>query len=1113
MHTRKLGLLGWIAVGMLGMLPGRTVHAEASHACKPAVWTNEYRLAYTPREDRCPDVDDTLTGLANTTQFVAVCGERRLCGVPYSTVRVNGRLFLVPHGSVKALPYAYPSQLPKSAEDTPQPSCTLGRSGPAGADFYALDELAGASSRVHTVLRMRPETPLVVCRRQGDMVLAWLHGRPGLVPHTDVELSDRRHPQAFWMPERVAGKPATLPQGPFCLRPTWRGAAIRPTVLYLPTREVGGTDEYSMVQEGEQVEILSVHRGGSDDDVWYFAGHAAVRGFVRARDIRHLNDVSLADPAGPITGCPVAAPLVHVARDVQVTPVRWFEPGKADRPPEKLWLGKGLEVPVLKRLKNGVAEVLIDGVVARVGDPAALAAPHKQLPMTFEPADLVRKVDPGGCDQLAAFRDLPEGLPDLRPPVIDAKVRDESTAGDAPALPQAATLTQARQEPQVTPSHVQTAGDLLVLYTQGVQRTALREAVIGKAKVRTALDDQMHQAVAQRQDKPAPAKPPQGTLTRLGPIEYDAGHALAHGDAHTALVELAECLDGECATPSARFLSAEALLRLGYHAVAAELLLDVLESRQGPLEQALVGYREASKRFAPSPRAMHTLLPYCDGTVATDAEACFLGLQAAVDAEDVAGGLPFASQMRHLQLDGRRRALLALFDGAYRGAREDSAVDFAMAVQDGCKACSKRTELAQTLILQAARAAWEVGDVDAAWRAIRNLLPEVIQQNGDLVATVLFAVNRPGPARRLLLALEEQVGNKRPEVTLWKAHLQLGECRFTQAKATESLLDRRSRALRKTAPVVKAAMAKARGTLDALVRLDEALRRVGLPSRYIPELDRVLRPTGVCGQWREVVRERDVLAEKLDLAGTVLPKSVADQLASRIAEAEGRCFDGLNLASDELAGRVTALASRRAELQIDSMEALVAQLDRAQQLVGKMHDESTGRMVADWQKEGPSGVWAATLKGLDHETFPIVQTLAQVQATPADQQEAAARVLFERLLSNCGVVPGLVEPKGDNPAAEALDAEVARSLRCLATLSHGGISPDVQPLLYRYLPGVRFVRAWHLQHLDRTAFHPELWRQLTAWAKQNQPGDDLCLPEHAELFSGETTPAAVAGRP
>ena len=39
-----------------------------------------------------------------------------------------------------------------------------------------------------------------------------------------------------------------------------------------------------------------------------------------------------------------------------------------------------------------------------------------------------------------------------------------------------------------------------------------------------------------------------------------------------------------------------------------------------------------------------------------------------------------------------------------------------------------------------------------------------------------------------------------------------------------------------------------------------------------------------------------------------------------------------------------------------------------------------------------------------------------------------------------------------------------------------------------------------------------LWRQLQAWARQNQPGDDLCLPEHGELLAIDLPPAVVGKR-
>jgi hypothetical protein len=58
------------------------------------------------------------------------------------------------------------------------------------------------------------------------------------------------------------------------------------------------------------------------------------------------------------------------------------------------------------------------------------------------------------------------------------------------------------------------------------------------------------------------------------------------------------------------------------------------------------------------------------------------------------------------------------------------------------------------------------------------------------------------------------------------------------------------------------------------------------------------------------------------------------------------------------------------------------------------------------------------------------------------------------------------------------------------------------------------VRAQHLQRLERATFHPELWRHLQPWARQDQPGDDLCLLEHGELQAIDgAQPATMARTP
>lgn len=1078
------------AVAMAWSRPSR-----AAEGCRPAEWLQEARTGYAQKPGHCPEQDDALTAIANSARFVSTCGVQHSCGRAFILVRIGGKRFLMPSAQVRPLAFVYPA-LRTAAEDAPRPLCTLARTLDTAADFYPLDTLAGDDSPVHAVERLRPATPLLACRRAGDMVLAWLDGRPGLIGRTDVRLSERRVPQSLWLPAQPG-----QPQPPFCRRPLWRGTTVRPTSLYLPALAPGGTDESIALPASRILELLSIHRG-EKDRLWYLVGHAAVRGWVRAEDVAHQPDLALADPVVPVSHCPPVAGLARATQHAKVQVLSWLEPGGSASRPQTVPLRRGTEVVILQQ-RRGVATITIDGVVARVTNPRLLAPPHRQVALAFHPADLLRD-DAGGADQSLAFLDLAEGIPDARP----------ATPTSAPAAPPGTG-------PRLTSAH--TAGQLVTLHARGVATVPLQQAVAGPAPVRTPLDGQLAEAMAKTPSvKPLRRQRAESTvLRRVGNVAKTAGHLLIDGRPDVALLTLLANPDDGRDPGTTRFLMAQALLRLGYLAIGEELLLDVMEGQEGPLEQALTSYREAVRRFVPHPRAIRVLLPWCDGTLATDTDACFLGLQAAVDVEDAAAGLPFARRMHELPLDARQRALLALYDGMFpsnlasSGATADtSAAAFAQAVRQGCASCSPHSELVQALLLQAARAAWEAGDVEAAWRAVRGLVPEVQAAHGDLVASVVVAMRQDEPspsypgapsARGLLQMLEAGAGGQRPELTLWQAQLQVGDCQFAKAQQTIAQLARRAAVLRRVTPVVTAALARAHGTLDALLRLDDGLRRVGVPSRLIPELDRALRPTGVCGQWRQVLRERDSLAAYLASQDIALPGPLRGALNARIAAAGEQCVVALSGGSVQLESRLRLLEVRKQELRIDLLEAQVSQIERAQRRVNWLQDRAANRFLKDWQAavgETPSGLaWAPTVRSLQHPGFPIGEVIDVLQGMPETERERSAPPRISHLLASCGADAGQgadAKIAGQDAGGGALDAEVERSLRCLAKWTRGEPGNAMMPLLLRYLPALRMVRAGNLARVSRAAFHPELWRELQGRAQANPADASACLPEEAE---------------
>ena len=126
---------------------------------------------------------------------------------------------------------------------------------------------------------------------------------------------------------------------------------------------------------------------------------------------------------------------------------------------------------------------------------------------------------------------------------------------------------------------------------------------------------------------------------------------------------------------------------------------------------------------------------------------------------------------------------MALYDSAFRQSKDDAALDFVDVVRQACATCGPNSELAQAVVLQASRAAWEAGDIEAALRGVRGLVHSVRRNSGDLVATVLLANQQHRFAAQWLAELEDDVGDQRPEIALWRARLLLDDCRFHSAAA------------------------------------------------------------------------------------------------------------------------------------------------------------------------------------------------------------------------------------------------------------------------------------------------------------------------------------------
>jgi len=1066
MNARQCAVV-WTVLA--GLLPLRALARPP--ACRPAMWRDEVHHAMTTdARVACPQVDDKATLQLSASRSIAVCGETTRCGRDYVWVLAGNARYLAAASEVTSLAASHPLDLPVAVPDDTRPMCTLGAVVPSGGDFFVVGPLRAEWTEVSDVLRLLPSTPVVACRRIGDLTLAYVHGRLGLLQHADVRLSNQRHPQAYW-------SEAT----PFCYRPIWTGRTRQPTVLYIPNR-TGNGDETVALATGTEVEILSAQQNG--DTLWYGVGHAAVRGFVLAAEITTGPWMSLQSPLGPIRNCPHTAHVARTRRPLSVQPLGWLGAGPRAELPPALALPAGMELPIVAQTKGHV-DVWVHGMVARLSDPAALQTPQRQVALELEPSSLLQQVSTDGCDQKVAFADLQPGIP------------------DSPGQ-------RAETPPEAPPSRPPvTVAGLSQIAADGADRRTLRHLVSGARPVLTALHHEVDAALAPRVSRPLAVEPaPQGVARRIGTAEYEAGAALLSGNPAQTLDLLAPCLAGHCDSGTGRFLAAEAFLRLGLPAIAAQWLLDTLASHEGPLDQVLHAYHESVRRFAPSPRAAAVLRPYCDGAISADAEACFLALQAALEAEDRPAADLLAYHLRRVARTAQHRALLALFDGVYRGRMEDAAFDLAAALAHARRTCPSCAELTQTLLLQTAHAAYEFGDVDAAERAVRGLQPAMVARGGDLAATVLLAAGHPGQAQQALTLHARTDAGKGPEIPLWNARLALEECRFADYRTASALLAARMGALQQIAAPARREVAMATDARQALKSLDALLRRHQVTSRHLPQLARLLSPTGPCGQWAEWQRESATLRAAVP-DGYRAPPWLDAQLGPRLADIDARCLQSLRDATGALDVRLAALVEQHAELAVDHGEVLVQQLDLAQQWLGRLHDLAAKNLTTDAQTSGGVGSpWGLALGQLNHVArFPIDAALASLAAVPAPtprQFEEALLPVFERCAANAPPPPAT-----GSPGADAVAVEVARAVRCLDLLARETRQPMLLPFFVRYLPAARLVDTEILRFLPD--LHGDLLPLLRQWATAGATHTGRCLADRpqdelAALFAATPLP-------
>ena len=276
-------------------------------------------------------------------------------------------------------------------------------------------------------------------------------------------------------------------------------------------------------------------------------------------------------------------------------------------------------------------------------------------------------------------------------------------------------------------------------------------------------------------------------------------------------------------------------------------------------------------------------------------------------------------------------------------------------------------------------------------------------------------------------------------------------------------------------------------------KLDALLRQHQVTSRHLPQLERLLKPTGPCGQWAEWQRESAVLKAAVP-EDYRAPAWLQAQLAPRLAEVDARCLQGLRNATGQLDLRIADLVEQHAELAVDHGEVLVQQLDLAQQWLGRLHDLAVKNLQADWQAAGGErSAWGLALTQLDDgPAFAIQPALAGLPENPTPRQvEEALLPVFER----CAANRAPLAPTG-SPGSDAVAVEIVRAVRCLDALARRTRQPDLLPFFVRYLPAARLVDTEILSQVPN--LQRDVAQLLGQWATETRSHTGRCLADHPQ---------------
>lgn len=1100
--------------------PAESMNAQGAEDCRLVQLKKHVIHGFTPESPLACPIRIKSQASMHDYNTVVVCDWKTLCGKDYGVLRNESGLRM--HALSSDFDVVEPEWersdipiLPAKGNSLESAICLRSVvSEQRGAPFFVIDPNGGESGVISDVRRLRLGTELFVCRRYGQFLVSYIEHSRGLLPTDSVSLEEIKLDRSY-----LETRSRNL-----CHSVAWDGKLNRQSFLYTLEGAVLSKMPESIKAE-QPVRVLSVVRGRSlAGRPWYHVLAKGQDGYLPPAAVTLDAGFTQIIPASPRHNCPAVVATARLTCRQKATPLAWAKSDREDPLPSSIRLEEPTVVPVISMGKRSLKVLVFDTVASLPRNNCVEVVEVENLALGLQPETAACPVVWRNAGGGASLRLRLLGLLDESriPERVHSEVRNLADQLQGTG----SSMEILSNKDGNLPIRDITASDLSILKNAGADNILLRAAVLGTSRAKDvydALDDTLATFSRPSAPKDCMERSWADEQASLDLNSWSEANAklivlLVEEDFLELLRSLPDCLAGQCSSVERSFLAGAAFHGLGLHLLARETFTDLLESDDlavGAIGwHILLGIRLSLKKTGTSRRTKDALARICSRSSGLNfpkqerGEACLIAAQLAAELDELAdasalvarvdGGRP--DDVRSMELAAR----LQVLQGDQGGVRA-----YVAALGATAASCPLSSERAQKTALQLARAAYSFDDKPIAYKLLSYLLPSTLM---DAPVLTMQLLADPGDFRRAASFLSCSGRHERqfavsPEYAITMGYVLTGKCRFAQAdralRGAEHRLERLDDLAQALDKVVGGIQLQGGATLSAtavMKMVNKVLIKHGVASSDIPELQSILSPSGACGEWWAVTKEKQQLSEIEELLSYAGSRFLQRRLTILRDELEKPCVWAMSTTARSIRKRSGGLTVATHVLRDDLRYAVEGNWDSAILLLQRMVAMAKRNFCDDMRRwsSGEDPTWIEAIDGLLLPFHPSCDRENAVKLSSQQRQQ-----LSEATNRSSGVcTTGSPQPYADyqDSAWTAVDQllgdRAGSALECFVQAGrHGAKEAGLLLLVRRYLPGLILLNHEIIDTVDLSAFSPQIATVLRTYADGSRRlKDSICAP-------------------